>query len=230
MDDSDSTNVDKLSDLARELEEIERREGGVEDHAGVNAAREGLISAMRGVFKSHYEFATSLDRYRHFYKAKKTWTVALEIIATVQGYSARTLYRLLRNYDDARQLPLVFVDVMREEGLDPTRGKNLGLVKSLTKAPEPASHADAKASLNVARANVVKITPSVQNALSELEQFTARIVRMFEFRYRTYHGTDRDDQILFVLEKIVNVLRADVRELRMYDRPDPVPKPAKGTR
>jgi hypothetical protein len=119
---------------------------------------------------------------------------------------------------------------MREEDLDPTRGENLSLVKSLTKAPEPASHAEAKASLKVARANVVKMKPAVANPPSELEDFAARIVRMFESRYRTYRGTDRDEQIRFVLEKVVNVLGADVRELRTYGRPDRVPKPVKGTR
>ena len=64
MEESHSSEPDKMSDLARELEAIERREDGVMDSAGANEAREALISAMRGVFKSHYDFAEKLDRYR----------------------------------------------------------------------------------------------------------------------------------------------------------------------
>jgi AraC-like DNA-binding protein len=230
MEDDQSTRLDKLSDLARELEEIECRQGGVTDSAGAKEAREGLISAMRRVFRSHYEFAEWLDRYRRFYKVTKTWTVALEAIAAVQGCSARTLSRVFRNYDDARQLPLAFVDVMREEEIDPAEGENRKLVKALTTAPEPANHAEARATLKVARANVVKMKPAAANPPSELEDFAERIVRMFKSRYDAYSGADRDEQIRFVLERVVNVLHAEVRELRKYDRPDRVPKPAKGIR
>lgn len=119
---------------------------------------------------------------------------------------------------------------MKEEGLDPVRGENRHLVKTLTMAPKPANHEEARASLKVARANVVKMTPAVQDAPSELEEFATRIVRMFEARYRSYHGEDRDQQIRFVLERVVNVLGANVQELRICDRPDRVPKPVKGTR
>lgn len=230
MEDSDSTGIDKLSNLARELEDLERCEDGVEDPEMAEKARKGLISAMRGVYKSHYDFAERLDRYRKLYKAKKTSTAAMEKIATAYGCSSRTLYRLLGNFNDAKQLPLVFVEVMREEGLDPVRGENRSIVKSLTEAPKPATHAEAKASLNVARAKVGKMAPAVQTAQSKVEEFATRIVRMFEARYRTYREPDRDEQIRFVLERVVNVLGANVRELRTFGRPDRVPKPTKGSR
>jgi hypothetical protein len=232
MEDDDSKSFDNLSKLARDLEEIEQGEGGVKDPARASQVREGLIAAMRSVYKSHYEFAEWLDRYRNLYKAKKTSTVAIERIAATYGCSARTLYRLLSNYDDAQQLPLVFIDVMREEGLDPVRGENLQLVKALAETPKPASRAEAEASLNVARAKVVKMQTPVASTPQqpELEEFATRVVRMFKARYGSYSGPDRDDQIRFVLEKVVNVLGADVHELRTYGRPDRVPKPAKGTR
>ncbi len=228
MEDSDSTGIDNLSNLASELKEIEGREGGVKDPARADEVREGLIAAMRGVYKSHYDFAEWLDRYRKLYKARKTSTAAMEQIATTYGCSSRTLYRLLSNYDDAKQLPLVFVDVMREQDLDPVRGENQPLVKTLAAAPKPADRDEARAALNAARTNLVKMKPAVQSARSELEDFAARIVRMFEAQYGSYHGADRDEQIRFVLERVVNVLGADVHELRTYGRPDRVPKPGEG--
>jgi hypothetical protein len=147
-----------------------------------------------------------------------------------QGCSTRTLYRLLRNYDATRQLPLVFVDVMRNAGFDPALGQNRKVVKSLSRVATPASHADAKVSLHLARANVVRMAPTVKSAPNTLEEFATRIVRMFETRYRSYHGADRDEQIRFILERIVNVLGANVQELRTYRRSDRVPEPAKGSR
>jgi hypothetical protein len=272
MDESDSTGFDKLSNLAQELEKIERSEGGAEDPSQADEVREGLIAAMRGVFKSHYDFAVWLDRYLKVLRAKKTVTAAMEKIATAYGCSSRTLYRLLSNYDDAKQLPLAFVDVMREQRLDPVRTANKPLVDELIAAPKPADHDEAKASLNAARAKVAKVKPAVQSTpndvgesrqavqnlatvpesancderkaspraaanaadiaaaaqtpLMDAEVFATRVVRLFEERFGSYRGEDRDELIRFVLERVVKALNADVHELRTDDRPDPVRKPA----
>lgn len=228
MEDSDSTKHDKLSNLARDLEAIEGSEGGVENPAELNAARDAVISAIEGVFESHYQFATSLDHYRAFFKAKHTWTTALEKIASVQGCSARTLYRLLENYEATKQLPLYFIDAMLEAGIDPAVTGNREVVQALASVPKPVSVAEAEASVNLVRSNVISMKRAVESSPSEVEEFARRIVRMFEARYRSYQGADRDDQIRFILEKVVNVLRADVRELHTYSRPDHVRKPAKG--
>lgn len=272
MDESDSTGFDKLSNLAQELEEIERSEDGVEDPSQADEVREGLIAAMRGVFKSHYDFAVWLDRYLKVLRVKKTVTAAMEKIATAYGCSSRTLYRLLRNYDDAKQLPLAFVDVMREQRLDPVRTANKPLVDELIAVPKPADHDEAKASLNAARAKVAKMKPAVQSTPNDVgenrqavqnlatvpepanrderkaspraaakaadiataaqtppmdaEEFATRVVRLFEERFGSYRGEDRDEQIRFVLERVVKALNADVHELRTDNRPDPVRKPA----
>lgn len=321
MDDTDSTGFDNLSNLAEELEGIEHSEGGAEDPVRADEVREGLIAAMRGVFKSHYDFAVWLDRYLKVLRAKKTVTAAVEKIAAAYGCSSRTLYRLLSNYDNARQLPLVFVDVMREQGLDPVRtanqllvnelvavekptdhdgaeaslnaarakvaelkkpanqaipidvGENREAEQNLATAPEPANHQAAKTSQRAVRAKVVKvkprtetnpakvggdpqagqnlatasepsnraeakvpkpaarvkalkIAPAAQALPSDAEEFSMRIVRLFEEHFGAYDGEDRDEQIRMVFERVVKALNADVHELRIDDRPDPVRKPA----
>jgi hypothetical protein len=272
MDDSDSTGFDKLSNLAQELEEIERREGGAEDPSRADEAREGLIAAMRGVFKSHYDFAVWLDRYLKVLRAKNTVTAAMERIATAYGCSSRTLYRLLSNYEDAKQLPLAFMVAMQEQRLDPVRTANKPLVKELIAAPKPADHDEAKASLNAARAKVAKVKPAVQTTPNDVgenrataqtlttvpepanrdepkaspravakaaniaatqtppmdaEEFATRVVRLFQKRFGAYNGEDRDEQIRLVLERVVNVLHADVHELRTDNCPDRVREHAK---
>lgn len=272
MENDDPKKSDNLSKLARDLEEIEGRNGGVTDPARANEVREGLVTAMRGVYQSHYEFAERLDRYHALFKEKKTATAAMERIAKEYGCSSRTLYRLLSNYDNAKQLPLVFVDTMREEGIDPVLGKHQSLVTILTTAPEPASGEEAKASLKTARAKVLKMVPAGRKARTapashatqttqttdtnetidsagasgetaetaptdatdqttqgEIEEFTTRIVRMFEEHFGSYLGEDRDEQIRAVLERVVKALHADVHELHTDDRPNRVGKPAKKT-
>ena len=323
MENSGPTDFDNLSKFENELKEIEAREGGVKDPAQADEVRGGLIAAMRGVFKSHYDFAVELDRYHGLYKAKKVATAAMERIATAWGCSARTLYRLLSNYDNARQLPLVFVDVMREQGLDPVRTANRPLVnelvvsekpadheeaktsleaarakvielklaaratpidvgenreaeQNLATAPEPANHQEAKTSQRAVRAKVVKVkprtetnpakvggdpqavqnlanasepsnseeakipqpaarvktpkaAPSAQTIPSDAEEFSMCIVRMFQERFGAYDGEDRDEQIRLVLERVVNVLHADVHELRVDNGPDHVRTTAKTT-
>lgn len=168
MGNSDSTDFDNLSKLANELKEIEGREGGVQDPARADEVREGLIAAMRGVYKSHYDFAVRLDRYHGLYKEKKTSTAAMEKIAAASGCSSRTLYRLLKNYHDAKQLPLIFTDVLQQEGIDPVVGKNQPLVKALIEAPKPATSDQAKASLTAARAKVVEIKRAAQTTPNDL--------------------------------------------------------------
>jgi len=157
MENTGPTDFDNLSKFENELKEIEGREGGVKDPAQADEVRGGLIAAMRGVFKSHYVFAVELDRYHGLYKAKKVATAAMERIATASGCSARTLYRLLSNYDNARQLPLVFVDVMKEQGIDPVRTANRPLVNELVVSEKPSDHEKAKASLEAARAKVIEL-------------------------------------------------------------------------
>jgi AraC-like DNA-binding protein len=251
MGNSDSTGFDNLSKLTNELKEIEGREGGVKDPARADEVREGLVAAMRGFVKSLYHFAEQLDCYHNLFKAKKTATTAMERIATERGCSSRTLYRLLKNFNSSKQLSLFVMDEMREQGLDPVLGKHQPLVETLTAAPEPANREEAKASLKAARAKVVKMAPAARTASTvraappvgtaqtaqttdtaqiaeiEIEEFARRIVRMFEDRYGSYRGEDRDEQIRSVLERVVNVLHADVHELRTDNCPDRVGEHAK---
>ncbi|MFP5237654.1 MAG: hypothetical protein ACLGSD_17300 [Acidobacteriota bacterium] len=67
-------------------------------------------------------------------------------------------------------------------------------------------------------------TGTVESAGIAIDEFTMGIIRMFEERFGSYRGADRDEQIRSVLERVVSALHADVRELRIDGRPDRVRK------
>jgi hypothetical protein len=58
-----------------------------------------------------------------------------------------------------------------------------------------------------------------------IEEFAARMVRLFEDRYRFVKPQETDAEVCYILELMVNTLRVPITELRQYSRPALVPKP-----
>jgi len=230
MKDDDSKQFDNLSNLAKDLKGIENQ-GGVDRADGLNEAREAVVVALRGVRASLYELAEALEGYHNYIKGEHIWTSVLDRVARGQGCSARTLYRLIENYKQTQRLPQFVIDAMIESRIEPTSTKNRDVVQIVAQAPEPATREEAMAAVKMAHSRVIamKRTAKAETALVELgslDEFTERIVRMFESRYRSYLPSSRDDEVRYILEKVVNCLRANVRELRTYSRADQVRKPA----
>lgn len=94
-------------------------------------------------------------------------------------------------------------------------------------APRAETAQNFQATKPIDNAGVKDSAGTAQISDVEIDEFAARIVRMFEERFGAYHGEGRDAQIRSVLERVVNTLGADVRELRIDSRPDRVRKPAK---
>lgn len=230
MKDDDSKQFDNLSNLTKDLKVIENQ-GGVDHAAGLDAARETVVGAIRGMRASLYQLAEALEGYHNYFKGEHIWTSVLDRVARGQGCSARTLYRLIENYKEAQRLPQIVVDAMIESHIEPTSTKNRDVVQIVAQIPETATREDAAAAVKLAHSRVIamKRTAKAETAPVEpgsLEEFTRRIVRMFEARFGSYSPSHRDDEVRFILEKVVNCLRANVRELRTYSRADQVRKPA----
>jgi hypothetical protein len=143
-----------------------------------------------------------------------------------------TLHRMLKNYTDAkRKLPQMVINAMIELRIEPTDRKNRSVVEMAAQAPEPATREEAVATVKMAHAKVVAMKRTAKAETGpvkpgSLDDFTLRIVRMFESRYRSCPPSSRDDEVRYVLERVVNNLRANVRELHIYSRADQVRKPA----
>lgn len=233
MQDTDPTGLDTLSTLAAELEAAERELGEIGTD-GLKEARDEVVAALVAHREIVYRVVETLSRYRTFFKAKRTWLKILDRIAAARGCSAKTLRRLLTNYDRAKELGEAVIDEMLEQRIDPSLTRNRRVVETLAQAlPKPATREEATAALDFARSNVIAMRNVIQDnsAGSEpepAEAFARRLAKVVEPWYRSFPVQDRDVQLRFVLEKLVNMLRADVRELRIYSRPDQVHKPAFG--
>lgn len=232
MQDTDSAVVDKLSNLAAELEADERELGEVAAD-GRKKAREEVVAALIAHREIVYRVVETLSRYRKFFKAKHTWLKILDRIAAARGCSTKTLRRLLSNYDKAQELEQAVVDEMLEQHIDPSLPRSRPVVEILARAPRPKNREEAAAAVSSARSNLIAMTnpPKTDPAAGgpeSAEEFARRLARLVEPWYRGFSLEDRDVQLRYVLEKLVNRLRADIRELRIYSRPDQVRKPAAG--
>lgn len=232
MQDTDSAALDKLSNLAVELE-ADERELGEAVAIGMKEAREEVVAALIAHGEIVYRVVETLSRYRKFFKAKHTWLKILDRIAAARGCSTKTLRRLLSNYDKAQELEQVVIDEMLEQHIDPSLPRNRPVVEILGRDPRPKNRQEATAAVNSARANLITMTNPPKTDMEagdpqSAEEFARRLARLVEPWYRGFSLEDRDVQLRYVLEKLVNRLRADIRELRIYSRPDQVRKPAVG--
>ena len=105
------------------------------------------------------------------------------------------------------------------------------MIQKLAQMPEPET--PEKAELAVARVHSEHVTrkkalrAAKGGKKEKLDDFAERVLRHFEERFGTMKPEQRDAELRYVLERIVNKLRADIRELRQYGRPTLVPKPTK---
>lgn len=231
MQDHEFKGPDKLSNLAAELRVAESKLCIFPAGEGLDDAREEVVAALIGHRAMLYRLAEALSRYRAFFKAEHTWMAILDKIAAAYGRSSKTLQRLLKNYDDAQTLGNLVINQMLEEHIDPSLPRNRPMVKMLAQAPKPESKEEATAAVKAAQSNVIAMKNAARSAGQETEsdasdEFARRLVRIVDPWYRAHSLATRNDELRYILEKLVNMLRADVRELRIYSRPDQVLKPA----
>ena len=116
---------------------------------------------------------------------------------------------------------------MREQQIEPAAAKNSDLVEILLKMPEPKTSEKASAVVLEALKKQVLQKAKKASVKADLETFSERIVKQFEDRYRSATPQQRDAEVRYILELLVNRLRAPIRELRQFGRPTLVPKPKK---
>ncbi|HVC91826.1 MAG TPA: hypothetical protein VND66_14525 [Acidobacteriaceae bacterium] len=151
---------------------------------------------------------------------------AAKVIAAAIDRDEKTVFRIIEDYEPASQLSPITLEAVLEQNIDPAAAKHARVVENLLRIPSRRSK---KASAVVAGAFKTHMLQKIKKASvkPDLEAFAERIVKQFEDRYRAAAPQQRDAEIKYILEPLVNTLRTPIRELRQFGRPTLVPKPPK---
>lgn len=229
MNEGRTTKSDNLSDLSTRLKDVESTY--IKDiSVGLAQARNSLVGALPAFRSSRMNFGRILRAYKEHYKAARSWTAAMKVIAEAIGCDERTVERIIEDYERASSLPALVIDAMEELKINPAAAKNAPVIEKLVQMPLPATREEAAAAVRVAvqdHAAQKKAFKRAESKLAEagLEEFTAQLVKLFVRRYHSIAPDRRDPEVRYVLEMVVNTLRAEIRDLRQYGRPALVPKP-----
>ena len=219
-------NLANLGDELRGAEEEIHLNG---DEQGIEDARESLIAAVQSHRRSRFQLGNAIWEYKTYYKAEQEWMGAAKVIACALDRSQRTVFRLLKEYEYASQLPKMMLEAMLKQRIDPAAWKNSGMVAKLLAMPDPNSRKEAEAAVVLAyESSVAEKRMSTSKERPNYEDFAARIVTQFKNRYLSSAQAERDTEIISVFELVIATFRAEINELKQYGRPDLVPKP--GTR
>lgn len=231
MNPSRSLPFDKVSNLKPQLEKLET------EHLGsgrweLNQARTGLLAALQAFGHSRYDLGRALRQYKSHFKAEQGWMAAARIIAAALDRDERTVFRILDDYERAAQLPAIVLEAMQVQNIDPAARKHAALVENLLQMREPETREEARAVVAGAVKEQVKRKKQKRKAISEsittdVEEFANKVVGQFQERYRSAPLQDRDEEVQYILELVVNTLQAPIVELRQFSQPALVPKPGK---
>ena len=155
---------------------------------------------------------------------------AARMIAAALDRDERTVFRILDDYERVAQLPAIVLEAIRVQNIDPAARKHAALVENLLQMREPETREEARAVVAGAVQEQVKRKQQKRKAISksittDIEEFANKVVRQFQERYRSAPLQDRDEEIQYILELVVNTLQAPIVELRQFSQPALVPKP-----
>lgn len=229
MDETSNAISDNLSDFSGKLMRVEAtyiKEIGLD----LAAARKALVGAAPGFKNSRMNFGRILRTYKHQFKAVRGWTAAVKVIAEAIGCDERTVDRIIEDYERASSLPALVIEAMEEQKINPAEAKNAPVIANLAQVPQSVTREEADEAVRIAIQYHVTQKKAAKKASSKptettVEEFAAHVVKLFERRYRNMPPEQRDADLRYVLEHVVNALRADIRELRHYGRPVLVPRP-----
>ena len=217
---------DKLSNLSKELQRIEKTYIHTES-AELAKTRNSVVGGLQKFGNSRFQLGRVLRQYKMHFKSEHGWVAAAKLIAAAMDREERTVFRMLEDYERASKLSPIILEAMREQQIEPAAAKNSDLVEILLKMPEPKTSEKASAVVREAFNKQVVQKAKKASVKADLEAFSERIVKQFEDRYRSATPQQRDAEVLYILELLVNRLRAPIRELRQFGRPTLVPKPKK---
>ena len=217
---------DKLSNLSKELQRIEKTYIHTES-AELAKTRNSVVGGLQAFGNSRFQLGRVLRQYKLHFKSGHGWVAAAKLIAAAMDREERTVFRIIEDYERASQLPPIVLEAMREQQIEPAAAKNSDLVETLLKMPEPKTSEKASAAVRQALKKQGLQKTKKDAPESDLEAFAERVVKQFEDRYRSATPQQRDAEVKYILELLVNRLRAPIRELRQFGRPTLVPKPKK---
>jgi hypothetical protein len=217
---------DNLSNLSVQLTKVEPQQLGA--NTEIRQSREVLIAAIEGHRHSTYELGRGLRLYKAHYKAGGRWMEAAQIVAKALGCDERTVFRLIDNYERVVGLPAITIDALQDQDIDPAAPKKAPIIESLFRIPiqETREQAAVAVAGAVSRYIVQKKNGGSRNHnTGNLEEFARKVVKQFKDRYQSRAPQDRDEEVQYVLERVVNTLRVPITELCQFSRPALVPKP-----
>ena len=205
---------DKLSNLTTALVFIERGEGSVENCCKLEPARKTLIEAIRGFKNSRFALGRALSEYKALYKLEKLWLRARDEIATALGCNPRTVSRIIEESEAAVALHPFVLEAMEQHGTDPGKKKNARVVEDLLKRPIASSRQEADAAVRFAVAKSAgKQKGKAKPASDSIEEFTDRMVKLFEDRFNTLSPEARTPELRYCIEKVLSALHTDIPTL-----------------
>jgi hypothetical protein len=225
MREPETKKLDKMSILKALLRDLEPSQ--LKHDETLRQAREGLIGALSTYRHSRYDLGRALRLYKQHFRAEHAWIEAAKVIAAAIDRDEKTVFRIIEDYERADRLPAIILEAMLNQNIDPAAAKHARVVENLLLAPEPKTGEEASAV--VAKTFKTHLLQKKKEASAKpgLEAFAQRIVKQFEDRYRSAAPEQRDAEVQYILELLVNTLRAPIRELRQFGRPTLVPKPPK---
>jgi hypothetical protein len=221
--------LDKLSNLREQLIGVDLPCPDCNSN-GLLHAREGVINTLRTYANGRFHLGRALRVYKGYFKADKRWVAAAKIIGAALDCDEKTIFRIIVDYELAARLPAIIIEAMLDQNIDPAAHKYADAVEELFEMTEPEIPEEAAAVVATAmkrRSDRKRKKASSRTAKAGLEEFTDRIMKQFEERYRSVPPDQRDRELQYVLETIVNTLHSPIRELRQCSRPALVPKPVK---
>ncbi len=217
---------DKMSNLSTELQRVEKTYIPTES-AKLAQTRNSVVGGLQAFGNSRFQLGRVLRQYKMHFKSGHGWVAAAKLIAAAMDREERTVFRIIEDYERASQLPAILLEAMLEQQIEPAAAKNIDVVEALLRIPEPKTSEKASAVVREAFKTHVLQKTKKASAKPDLEAFANRIVKQFEDRYRSAAPQQRDAEVQYILELLINSLRAPIRELRQFGRPTLVPKPPK---
>ena len=217
---------DKMSNLSTELQRVEKTYIPTES-AKLAQTRNSVVGGLQAFGNSRFQLGRVLRQYKMHFKSGHGWVAAAKLIAAAMDREERTVFRIIEDYERASQLPAILLEAMLEQQIEPAAAKNIDVVEALLRIPEPKTSEKASAVVREAFKTHVLQKTKKASAKPDLEAFANRIVKQFEDRYRSAAPQQRDAEVQYILELLINSLRAPIRELRQFGRPTLVPKPSK---
>lgn len=212
--------LDKMSNLHAELCRLDTPHGE-SSSSELRQARQGLIEAIRGDRASRYHLGRALRTYKVQFKAEHRWMAAAKVIADAIDCDEKTVFRIIEDFERAEGLPAITIQAMLDQKIDPAARKYANVVEQLRNLPVPETREQA--------AKVVTSTLESHRARKKsqespeqqipLQEFAARIARLFKKRYRAASAPEKQNDLGSVFEMVARELGVSIEIIEKPSHP-----------